>query len=83
VTSIARARKVGRYEPLQTDTGNLETLVSASPAPNPEHLAFARELGALLETAVDALVDGCREVFVLREVQGMSTLATAQVLGGA
>jgi RNA polymerase sigma-70 factor (ECF subfamily) len=77
----ARARKLGRYEALDSDTGNVETFVSASQAPDPEHLAFSRELGALLETAVDALVDGCREVFVLREVEGLSTLEAAQVLG--
>ncbi len=79
--ALARARKQGRYEPLESDTGNVETFMSASTAPNPEHLAFSRELGALLEMAVEALVDGCREVFMLREIEGMSTLETAQVLG--
>src|SRR5688572_13961692 len=79
--ALARARKLGRYEPLESDTGNVETFMSASSAPDPEHLAFSRELGALLETAVDALVDGCREVFMLREVEGLSTLEAAQVLG--
>jgi RNA polymerase sigma-70 factor (ECF subfamily) len=79
--ALARARKQGRYEPLESDTGNVETFMSASTAPNPEHLAFSRELGALLEMAVEALVDGCREVFMLREIEGMSTIETAQVLG--
>lgn len=79
--ALARARKQGRYEPLENDAGNVETFMSASTAPNPEHLAFSRELGALLETAVEALVDGCREVFMLREIEGMSTLETAHVLG--
>ena len=79
--ALARARKFGRYQPLDRETGDVENVMSASPAPDPEHLAFSRELGALLETGVDALADGCREVFVLREVEGMSTLETAQVLG--
>jgi RNA polymerase sigma factor (sigma-70 family) len=38
--ALARARKQGRYEPLESDTGNVETFMSASTAPNPEHLAF-------------------------------------------
>src|SRR5688572_10923270 len=78
--ALARARKLGRYEPLDTETGNVETFMSATVAPDPERLAFARELGSLLESAVDNLVDGCREVFMLHEIEGMSTADTAQVL---
>ena len=50
-------------------------------APDPERLTFARELGALLEAAIADLPDGCREVFMLREIEGMSTSETAAVLG--
>ncbi len=79
--AIARARKLGRYEPLESEGGVIETFTSGGAAPDPERLAFARELRTLLESAVDALPDGLREVFVLREVEGMSTAETALVLG--
>lgn len=80
--AIARARKQGRYEPLDTEeSGTLETLMPTSSAPDPERQAFAREVGALLEAAVDTLPDGMREAFMLREVEGLSTAETAQVLG--
>jgi RNA polymerase sigma-70 factor (ECF subfamily) len=79
--AIGRARKQGRYEPLDDETAPVEGLMTTGAAPNPEHEAFARELGALVEAAVDTLPDGCREVFVLRQVEGMSTAETAEVLG--
>jgi RNA polymerase sigma-70 factor, ECF subfamily len=78
--AIARARRRGRYEPLESDTRAVETMMPPTPAADPEQQAFAREIGALLEWAVDRLADGNREVFMLREVEGMSTLETAQVL---
>ena len=78
--ALARARKLGRYEPLESEAGNVEYFMSANPAPDPEHLAFSRELAGLLESAVDNLVDGCREVFMLREIEGMTTAETAQAL---
>ena len=77
--AIARARRRGRYEPL--DDSVLETLVPTISSPDPERQAFGRELGALIESAVDKLGDGYREVFMLRQVQGLSTAETAQVLG--
>ena len=77
--ALARARKRGRYEPL--DTGSLETFMPISSAPDPERQALGRELGALIESAVDKLGDGYREVFMLRQVEGCSTAETAQILG--
>jgi RNA polymerase sigma-70 factor (ECF subfamily) len=79
--AMARARKQGRYEPLEGDSARMERFMPISPGPDPEREAFGRELGALLEAAVDDLADGYREVFVLREIQEMSTSETAQVLG--
>jgi len=49
--AIARARKRGRYEPM--DDSALETLMPSMSSPDPERLAFGRELGALIEVAVD------------------------------
>jgi len=74
--AIARARRAGRWRPLD-DAGGEHSMTHG---PDPERQAFARELGALLEGAIDGLPDGCREVFVLRQVEGMSTAETASAL---
>ena len=50
-------------------------------SPDPERQAFGRELGALIESAIDKLGDGYREVFMLRQVEGLSTADTAEILG--
>jgi len=39
----------------------------------PEQQAFAGELRSLLESSIDELPDGLREVFMLREVDGLNT----------
>jgi RNA polymerase sigma-70 factor (ECF subfamily) len=46
-------------------------------ATNPERQAFAGEMRVILESAIDTLPDGLREVFMLREVEGLSTAETA------
>ena len=76
--ALARVRRRGRYEPLEDSC--LETLMPIQSNPDPERQTFARELAALLESAVDRLSNGYREVFMLRQVQGLSTSETAQVL---
>ena len=43
--------------------------------------AFAGELRSLLESSIDELPDGLREVFMLREVDGLNTAETAECLG--
>lgn len=48
--------------------------------PDPEHQAYAGELGRLIEDAVDTLPEGYRVVFMLREVEGLSTNETAATL---
>jgi RNA polymerase sigma-70 factor (ECF subfamily) len=77
--ALARARKRGRYQSL--DDTSVETFMPFTSTPDPERQAFGRELGGLIESAVDNLGDGYREVFMLRQVQGLSTAETAQVLG--
>lgn len=59
-----------------------EDLMDTVPTPHagPEQLAYAGELGRLLETAVDALPEHYRVVFVLRQVEGLSTADTAASL---
>lgn len=48
---------------------------------DPERQLFDRELGRLLEGAIDSLPDLYRAVFVLREVEDLDTLETAECLG--
>jgi len=81
--AIARARRQGRYVSMEReDTHPAESIGPTDTlTPDPEMQTYAGELRVLLEAAVDALPDGAREVFVLREVQGLSTLETADVLG--
>jgi RNA polymerase sigma-70 factor (ECF subfamily) len=80
--AISRARKRGRYQSLDEDApGASETSMSTQQPPDPERQAFTRELSTLLEAAVDTLPDGHREVFVLRDVEGLSTAEAAESLG--
>src|SRR5687767_12668849 len=76
--ALARVRRRGRYEPLEDSF--LETLMPIEPTADPERQTFARELSTLLESAVDRLGDGYREVFMLRQVEGLSTSETAHAL---
>ena len=78
--ALARVRRRGRYEPFDDDLSNVEPFMSSNPAQSPERQAFAGELRGLLEWAIDALPDGMREVFVLREVEGLSTSEVAECL---
>ena len=77
--ALGRARRRGRYETL--DDTAVETFMPLTSAPDPERQAFGREIGGLIESAIDTLGDGYREVFMLRQVQGLSTAETAQILG--
>jgi RNA polymerase sigma-70 factor, ECF subfamily len=79
--ALARVRRRGRYETFDDDLSNVEQFMSSNPAQSPERQAFAGELRGLLEWAIDALPDGMREVFVLREVEGLSTSEVAECLG--
>jgi RNA polymerase sigma-70 factor, ECF subfamily len=47
---------------------------------DPERVTARRELAHLLERAIDALPESFRVVFVLRDVEGMSTQETAESL---
>jgi len=53
----------------------------ASMQPDPERQAYASELHRVLEDAVDALPDTYRTVFMLRDVEGLSTSETGEGLG--
>jgi RNA polymerase sigma-70 factor (ECF subfamily) len=47
----------------------------------PEHQAYASELNRVIEGAVDELPETYRLVFMLRDVEGMSTAEAGEVLG--
>jgi RNA polymerase sigma-70 factor (ECF subfamily) len=78
--ALARVRRQERYEPFDDERSNVEPFMLQSPDENPERQAFTHELRGLLEWAIDRLPNGMREVFVLREVEGLSTLEVAACL---
>jgi RNA polymerase sigma-70 factor (ECF subfamily) len=78
--ALARVRRRGRYEPFEENESTVEDLVRMQSAPDPERQAFAGELRDLLEWAIDALPGGAREVFMLRDVEGLNTADTAAAL---
>ena len=79
--SLARVRRRGQYEPYDDESSNVEPFMPRSADANPEHQAFTGELHAVLEWAIDGLPNGAREVFVMREVEGLSTAEAADALG--
>ncbi len=78
--ALARVRYQRRYEPFNDELSPAEPCMLPSSAENPERHAFTGELRSLLESAIDALPPGMREVFMLREVEGMSTAEVAECL---
>jgi RNA polymerase sigma-70 factor (ECF subfamily) len=78
--ALARVRRQGRYETFNEELPNVEPLIPQNPSENPERHAFTGELRGLLEWAIDALPNGMREVFVLRDVEGLSTAEVAECL---
>lgn len=50
-------------------------------APSPEQHAYAQQLKRVLESAVDQLPDNYRVVFVMRDVEGLTTSETGAALG--
>jgi len=52
-----------------------------SPEADPERRAYATELHRVLEAAVDTLPETYRTVFMLRDIEGLSTSETGQGLG--
>ena len=59
--------------------GYMDTLIS--PDADPERQAYAEELRRVLEAAVEALPDNYRTVFMLRDIEGLSTSETGEGLG--
>jgi RNA polymerase sigma-70 factor (ECF subfamily) len=80
---LARVRQSTRWIRIDDDVGEgvdgMKELASSES--NPERQAASRELGKLLESSIGELPHEYRVVFVLREVEGMSTADTAHCLG--
>ena len=77
--ALARVRRRGRYQPFEDDPVD-DRIVPIRSAPDPERQAFNGELRDLLEWAIDELPAGAREVFMLRDVEGLNTADTAAAL---
>lgn len=75
--ALARLRKRRRQESFDAMGGDDEMSTSD---PTPEQSASGRELGVLLDGALDALPESFRTVFVLRAIEEMSTAETAACL---
>lgn len=78
--ALARVRRQGRYEPFDDERTSMEASVLPVPDDDPERQTLTGELRVLLESAIDGLPDGAREVFVLRDVEGLSTADVAASL---
>jgi RNA polymerase sigma-70 factor (ECF subfamily) len=73
-------RTVSLDEDVETEEGSMPREV-ADWSPNPEQLYGQSELGDILRKTVQGLPPGFRTVFVLRDVEGLSTEETAEMLG--
>ena len=78
--ALARLRRQVRHK--ETHRGDGEDTMDGFPAPqpDPEQQAFTGELRHALEASLDALPETYRTVFVLRDVEGLSTAETADCL---
>ena len=81
--ALTRQRRGNRYqelEPMSEGGGGDPMDGFASMALNPEEQASNSQIRSLLEEAVEKLPDAYRAVFMLRDVEEMSTTDTANVL---
>lgn len=78
--ALMRTRKRARLTLVPNVPEWMESDMAANTNASPEDQAQTRELSGLLEAAVDRLPETYRTVFVLREVEGLSTADAAQAL---
>jgi RNA polymerase sigma-70 factor (ECF subfamily) len=81
--ALARSRKSKRRTLLEDAEGEImpEASRCAATSETPETQAIRGEFAQLVQSAVDALSETYRLVFVLREVEQLSTNETAECLG--
>lgn len=80
--ALARTRNSRRWTPLENPGGEImaEAERRQTTSETPERQAERNQLGRMLKAAVDALPETYRTVFVLREVEQLSTMETAECL---
>lgn len=79
--ALARVRQRQRLVELDADTAVDESAMKyRTTSRNPEEELMSRTLALVLETAIDALPPTYRSVFMLREVEGLNTVETAECL---
>jgi RNA polymerase sigma-70 factor (ECF subfamily) len=79
--ALARRRHDARYtrlDAIMEDDNELKLVTT--PRDDPEHASDDHELGKVLQSAIEALPEGYRTAFVLREVDGLSTTEAAECL---
>jgi len=82
LSRVRKTRPVSLDEPRADDEGSMTAIDTLrSDAPDPEQALLHSEASGLLESAVSALPDAFRTVFMLREIEGLSTTETADSLG--
>ena len=79
--ALARARKRQRLVEIDAASISMEDGMNLeSKAPSPEQEVLTHTMRIVLEAAVDTLPETYRSVFMLREVEGMTTAETAECL---
>ena len=84
--AVNRAIRSGRGARRGLDRGpatsDAELAIEHTPATSidPEHAMYGRELKVVLESLIEQLPEPFRVVFVMREVEGLSTMETAACL---
>ena len=78
--AYARLRRVDHQKVDSISALEVRGMDVKSDGRNPEQQAYDGELKNLLELAFDSLSDEHRSVFMLREIEGMSTAETAECL---
>jgi len=78
--ALGRRRRAGRNDRMNPDSEDDAMSNAESTVPSPERQAYASELKRLVEASVDALPEAYRTVFMLREIEGLSTAETAEGL---
>ena len=77
---VRRHRKMEEIDAMEEHRRDSLEQLSAHTS-TPEQAVATAEVRSLLERSIDALPDAYREIFMLREVEEMSTTETAQCLG--
>jgi RNA polymerase sigma-70 factor (ECF subfamily) len=79
--ALARARKRRKIVELDATSGSMESSMNLqSKEPSPEQDVLTHTMRIVLEAAIDRLPQTYRSVFMLREIEEMSTAETAECL---